>query len=376
MLLFSLLGLAWTHTVNLTLRDRDTVKGWFDKSGFYDRIVGSVLENVDQAGEEAGEGIPVDDPAVQQVVAEAFSPEFLRQNIEEVLDGVYGWLEGRSETPEFTVDLTPAKRRLADGLGNYAAERAATLPVCQASQMTGDFDALNATCLPPGLTPAAAGATVRQELLNNEEFLKQTVFTADDIKLENDDREISLGNVEQARLARDGYRRAGQMPIVILIIALLAAAGIVFLSGTRRTGVKRICIVMIVSGVLLGLSWLIMARISDVLSDYVATPDDGPVAARQLANDAVRVVIDDLRRPLLWYALGLTLVGAGGLIVNSVIKKKRIDHNDTPASPVPPVDDSPKVDPAASKPSPNPTVRPTPQPRPSRPSRPPRKIQL
>src|SRR5690606_16532445 len=144
-----------------------------------------------------------------------FNPGMLRQNIEEVLDGVYAWLNGEADQPEFSVDLTQAKQKLADGLGSYATARAEGLPLCGAGEMPTEFDALNATCLPPGLTPAEAGSSLQNEILGSEEFLKQTVFTADDIKFESEGRQVSLGDAGQAQALRDSYVRSKNAPVVL-----------------------------------------------------------------------------------------------------------------------------------------------------------------
>lgn len=383
-LFLSLLSTAWSHIAVTTLGNRATVKTWLNESGFYDHIVESVLDNVnknseaDEGGGESNQQIPVDDPQVQAVVATAFSPDFLRENVEKVLDGTYSWLEGDTAKPEFMIDLTEAKQRLADGLGNYAATRAASLPVCTPEQTaaltSSGFDSLSAPCLPPGVDPQAAGAEIRNEIMTNEDFLKQTSFSGDDIKVTSEGQEVAVDQAEEFRRVQQSYKLATYWPYGAALVAILSAVGVIFLSATRRKGIRRAGIILLVAGIFLGISYSGFTQLSNWANKQALDVGGSSTVSEELIRNVLGVISDDITTLLLWYALGFGLVGLIAILLTIFVGKSKQPTEPVHKDPVPPVDDSPKQDPAkkpieASKPA---TTAPPVAPK----KKAPRKIQL
>src|SRR5690606_6585385 len=179
------------------------------------------------------------------------------------LDGTYNWLEGNSDKPEFMIDLADAKQRLADGLGNYAASRAASLPACTAAQSAQlsqeGFDALNAPCLPPGVNPQTAAADLRNQIITSEDFLGQTSFSGDDIKVSSNGREVPIDQANEFKKLQSAYQAGMLAPILFGLTAALAAIGIVFLSSSKKSGLGRIGLISLTAGLLLAISWGVLA---------------------------------------------------------------------------------------------------------------------
>lgn len=348
-LFFCLTGLAWAHVGTATIRNRETVKSWLVESGFYDNVVDTVLEAANQQESESGEAdIPVDDPQIQAITKDAFSPGYLQENVEKVLDGTYAWLEGRTPKPEFIIDVSMAKQKLADGLANYAVSRAANLPACtpdQMAAMTDDYDALNATCLPPGVSPQAAAENLRYEILTNEEFLGDTTFSGDDFKIEENGQKVAIAD-SQFRRAQTVYKVTGYGPYIFGVLAVLMAAAVFFVSSTRRNGLRRVGIIFISSGLLLGLSYLAYNRSSSWLNSRAQDLSGETSAGRELAAGLVDVIGKDISSLLLWYAIGFTAIGVIGVLISIFYKRQRSGDKPKVAEPKPPVDDSPKDEPA------------------------------
>src|SRR5687767_5998236 len=69
----SLLVLVWSHIITTVAGNQETVKGWLNKSGFYDQIVDVALEAANNS-EGSSQDIPVQDPGVKATISEALSP--------------------------------------------------------------------------------------------------------------------------------------------------------------------------------------------------------------------------------------------------------------------------------------------------------------
>jgi len=341
----ALLSTAWAHVGVATIGNRNTVKSWLVESGFYDNVVDAVLETVNKEQAEEGDTqIPIDDPQVQAVVSTAFSPTFLQDNVEKVLEGTYSWLEGDTTKPEFVIDLATAKQQLADGLSNYAVSRAVSLPACtfeQMAAMTDGFDVLNATCLPPGTSAQAAATELKNEILTSEEFLGDTTFSGEDFKIEEDGQDVSLDNSQFQRM-QDAYKLATYGPYVFGILSVLLALAVLFLSASKRRGVKRVGIIFIIAGALLGLSFLAFNQSSSWLNNRAQVLSGETTAGRALAAGMVNAINKDISSLLLWYSLGFLVLGIGAVVFASLYRRKSKAIKE-PAEPKPPIDDSPKI---------------------------------
>lgn len=306
-LFFSTIGAAWTHVGVTTLGDRDVVKGWLEESNLYDKAVDVVLEGVHSAAEEQKSGeIPLDDPQIKAIASEAFSPDFLKQNIEQVVDGMYAWLDGETASPEFRVDLSAAKQKLAVGISQYAVNRAQALPACTAEQSrevlaSGEYDILNATCLPAGVDVNAVAANLQSEIATSRDFLEDTVITPE---------VVGLDNPAELRKIKSTYEQSKNWPYILGAVALLAAVGIVFLSSSRRAGFLRAGLVFISASLLLYISHHGFKAAAGMLNNEAVKVSGDSVAGAELFRDFIGVTSRDIYGPLLWYAVGTFLIGA------------------------------------------------------------------
>src|SRR5690606_29947247 len=87
----------------------DRIKNSLNDSGVYDRATDSILEQITKDPSVASSEVPADDPEIQKVLKDTLSPEFLEQTSTSAIDGVFDWLRGQTEKPEFKIDLTATK---------------------------------------------------------------------------------------------------------------------------------------------------------------------------------------------------------------------------------------------------------------------------
>lgn len=339
-------GMAWADVAGRTLRDRDTVKEWLESSSFYDNLVPAILENAKVETDGQDSELPLGDPALQAKINGVLNADFLRSSSSEIVDGVYNWLEGKSVKPDFNIDLTQTRRDLAAAVGSYAVERAATLPAC--TTVPADFDPLTAECRPPGVTDQMITAQVENSLLNNEEFLPEQQLTADNLG----DNSQAFENNQGGQAVKRVYS-LGRFAVPILgLITGLALLGTVLLHKHRPTGLKRAGGILLTSAVILGIGFGLLFLVPDRLNSYAtARVNTENEAARTLISRLTDTVAGDIRGVIGIYALVFGLLGLA-LLVAGFSWNKQTASEKAPISnePVPPVDDSPKIDPAAKKP--------------------------
>lgn len=240
---FLLFAIALNFGVLRVAGSPKPVKEILADSGIYGSVVGSAL---DQAKKTAGNGTEVSliDPAIKKAAEESFNPQVVQSSTESVIDGVYHWLEGKSPQPDFNIDLTSVKTTFAEKVGQAAQTRAATLPICTTAPVT--TDPFSATCLPPRLTPAQVGEQAKNTVLAGQGFLEHPNITYSNIKSDDPSQQNIFDN--QLKDAPKRYQMLKKAPIILGVLAVLAIVVIIFLSESRRKGLRRVGITLIMAG--------------------------------------------------------------------------------------------------------------------------------
>lgn len=341
-----------------TLRNRDKVKESLNTSSVYNNIVNVAIEGLANAeSQDVGE-IPINDPALQEKVRNVLTPDFLKSSTESVIDGVYNWLEGDVAQPDFEIDLSGVRTQLAAELGNYAAERAASLPTC--TTVPAQYDALTAECVPPATTTAQIKDTVEQEFLNSDGFFNDAVLTAEDIKDPETQQSIFTDTNEARRL----YQTGGYMPYILGAIVLVTAAAILFLSSSRRAGALRLGIISTLVALVLSLTYATLSRGPELLRSAVLGDSETSTnpAGEELVVNVFETFASNSGKLIGLYALLFTLVAVACFVAYaSMGKSGREDDQAVSTEPKPPIDDSAPTEAASA-----PTEEPRPEPKKTR----------
>lgn len=299
-LLFTFGSLVSTYQV---LGSPDPLKEAISKSGLYDVAVKEALGTALQDSSGTASDAAIKQPEVQAVIDDALPPDFLQQKTEGVVDNAYGWLQGDTENLNFAVDLSEAKTRIADGMAAYAEQRLSTLPVCAAADTTALTNPLEATCVPPNFDKSLAAQQVRDEIANNQDFLKDSTLTADNLK-NSDGKTID----QQLHAVPAVYEQVKWGMYITGVLAVLCAAAVVFCSATIRTGLKRGGIIALVVGIVSTLTAWAVGKGLDALTQKLAEPaSDAQLQSKIL--DALQYLTQDIRN--WWIAYGLILTGLG-----------------------------------------------------------------
>jgi len=314
--LAALLFAAWAVFGN-----SQNIKTALSTSGLYSDVVSSALDSAQQNNQPAQQNsneVPINQPEIKQVIQKAFPAEFLQTNSEVVLDGIYGWLSGKTPQPEFSVDITAAKQQLISGVGDYAQNRYASLPLCtlqQTKALKGNgIDPLNIECRSPLVSGAQVKQQVESELAANKDFLNKTVYTGADLPKVNNQQPIT----EKASAAPQAYSALKFMPLLFGLLSILFAVGVVLLSKSKSKGLGSVGRTLVITGGVLFIAtfatnWLFNKANYQILakpSQSSQIQTDGLLAVKYLVNQYNKnlqvfyityIVLGALLLGALWY---------------------------------------------------------------------------
>ncbi len=252
--LFVILLLATAFDVGFvrTATHPAAVKKIISDSGIYSAVVPALLQQTKTISTDYGM-ISTADPEVKNAANSALPPQFVQQNTEMAIDNIYQWLDGRIAQPDFTIDLAGSKTLFANKIADTVQSRLSILPPCNLAQTQalirgGQFDAFNATCLPPGVSPASTAEQVRSALAGEPDFLGNTTLTPADVKNGGSQQSIFA---DQLKNAPRQYRAFKKTPSILTALTILAGLGVIFLSSSWTKGLRHIGIDLLIVGVIM-----------------------------------------------------------------------------------------------------------------------------
>jgi hypothetical protein len=241
------------------------VKKILSGSGIYGSAVDQVLEQNSKVS-AGGQEISLTDPAIKSAAKTSFSPQVVQDTSEKIIDGTYDWLNGKTSQPNFNVDLSTSKATFAANVGTAATERASTLPVCPGRTIPSASNPLDITCLPRGLTPAQVGAQAQSDVLHGEGFLDNPVISPDQFKGSGSNQPIFSGQLKNLPAQ---YRRIKATPVILIILSILSTLGVIFLSATKRKGLKHVGIILVTIGVFM----MVFAWVLNLAATHTLVPN-------------------------------------------------------------------------------------------------------
>lgn len=313
LLSFSISGIVGAHIAEKTIKNRDTVKSWFERSNFYEGIAGVIGEKIAESTTKNGGVVINDDAEVQKIIKEAFSSQMIKTNVESFINAVYAWLDGTSSTLQFSLDLRSAQQQIADGLAAYTTTRTSGLPVCVDQVAAEGFDVVSATCRPTALSPAEAGRLVKEAILG-QDFLKNAVFTSQDLAITNPDgTKTPLDQSDAGTGIKSIYRGSSALMPVFIILGIISTGAILFLSSSKRLGLLWISLTLLANGLSLLFFYSIAGGILNATSNSLNISGTNP-ATTSLIIDFVKAVVSDVRSAMTGYMYAFIGGGVASLV--------------------------------------------------------------
>ncbi len=342
-LLFALPAMV---SINRTIGNPDTIKKWLSDSKLYNHAVDRLVEKADETikNQTNGQGQSNDlsHPEIQAAAVKAFSPEFLQRSTETAIDGIYGWLKGNTDKPEFQIDLSGVKQQFADELNASAKARYASLPLCPKGQpLPSDFDPFEVSCRIQGFNANAEIDRLTSDIANGKKVIGDSSFSGDDLKLVD-------GQGQQPAYQRLSFLptlyRLNQLGVLILAVtAFLVALGLIFIYPDRRQGLKKVAAKLITVGALILVSIVLVGVAFGVLNKKLEDKTGGATSSLQQSElYIVRQAEEGINNVNRWFGIGYVVLGAGTLLgLKYVFKAKggktaekpKDQHPQAPAKP-------------------------------------------
>jgi hypothetical protein len=274
-LFFALFILAYFMAFSRVSANPGQVKHALAESGVYKKIPAVIYDNSVDSEATTSASIPLKSPVVRQAAIDTFNPMLVQKSTESLIDGTYGWLEGKTNTPQFTIDLKAAKDDFAESLST----RLSKLPKCSAKQQgrIHQFDPYSAECIPAGTNAIALKKEIYKQTANSDNFLKETKIDASTLK-DSEGKPIFMSYSDIPTT----YQAALKVPYLAALASLLLGIGLVYTSRTKRTGVEKAAKILVISGffivlVPIGVNHLINSLLKSSGNDKVASDIVGPV---------------------------------------------------------------------------------------------------
>lgn len=224
------------------------VKQTVKEEGTYNKIVPAVLSSATYSSDILpAQQLPLNEPWVKEAAVKAFPASDLEQKGNGLIDGTFGWLEGKTEKPEYKLDFTSNKQNLATEIGNSTESRISGLPRCSLNNLPKTIDAFHIDCLPYGISPKTIAGRASSQISNDQGFLKNPIISSDNLPgSQGSQSNNPFGLLEGLKPL---YEHIGLLVWLLPIAtAGLAALG-VFLARDRLKALKRLGRSFISSGV-------------------------------------------------------------------------------------------------------------------------------
>ncbi len=227
--LFAFFSVFNASAIEKVLEERD----------IYSKVVSSIISATKTVEVQNKIGdIPLNEPWVLDIANKAFDQSTVKTATTVILDGTFRWLEGKTPSPDFRVDLSSNKQLLADGVGEYVTTRSQNLPICtfrDLQNLPPEISVYSSPCRPSFISPGQAGQIARTQVLTNQDILKDPVLNPSSVNQSTNSSIFDTLSPLRTLLSNKGAFLGG----FIALSLAFAVLGVV-LAKSRSVGLKRV----------------------------------------------------------------------------------------------------------------------------------------
>lgn len=322
-----LVSLALVMSVVTVLGNPGSIKQTLGASGVYEKVIDGALNEANQPphNDQGGPQGTVPREQLVRAAKDAFTPDVLKNAAEQITDGIYAWLQGKTPEPNFRVDLTAEKQKFIETLADSAADRARQLPACSLGQLqelqNSTPDPWSLPCIPPGYSIANVRDRAVAEFASSNEFLPDPIITAEDFPKDSGGQSV----FQTASDAPKIYGWILMAPWIIAILTLLAAGFLLLLHDDKRRALRTIGITLLGSGIFL----FIISAVYN-LAFKQGFQVDSSNDFQQPLLDAIHNLQNAISTKLLWFGAVYTILGLLSLL--ALHFNKRVEEIQTNTS--------------------------------------------
>lgn len=308
----AIIFLITTASMYMLFGDRDSIKSVMDESGIYDQFIDSVLTTAANESQGQEDALPFGDEKLQQIANETFSPTVLKNASEQVIDAVYDWAEGSTDTLIFEVNLQPQADTFIERLSNYAVDRYNSLPDCGALDRV-NVTVFNITCKPAGSTPEIIKQASIEDL-QQVDLINSPVYSDEDLFSEATTR-------EDVAFVPTAFKTAKIAPYLTIAVVVVAGIIYVLLHRSKRRGVKRLGRDLLTNALFIAMLTVVFGFLLPKYTDTFSIQGEG---IPRLLNNVVDVFLQNLDIVVINIALVLGSAGATILIIERMSRPENL----------------------------------------------------
>lgn len=320
-LIFLLLMIATTVAVTKTASNPEYVKSALKTSGFYDNFVDNTLnftqDNQFDLPEEVSGQVDID---LEPIIKQTFTPGVIQTVFDKIIDGSYLWLNGKTELPEFNIDLADIKTNLVSSISSFYQDKVNNLPVCNDRYNYSSFDIAEATCVPQGLS---IPANMYTEIASNT-IGEIPIFDKQQLTFESFDFEGVNDKSSAWRQVSKYYNWFNWSPIVLSVLFVIGMVLVFVVLRSHAHSFKVYGRVFLTAGLLLLIGGAITILFVGQSLDNVSF--SGASEASGFSQDAFIPVVKQFSRSTGWWALyfgiGFTLAGIGSYFLSRKMRRQ------------------------------------------------------
>ncbi len=321
-----------TFTVNQITASPESVKNWLSESDTYKNSLQSFLEllntssgpNAESAADKLGGNQSISQSKITTAVVEAIDPAFLRDQVEGGIDGLYAWLKGETQTPQFSVSLAGRHSAMIESLTNTLYDELKDRPLCANASNLNTDNLLEANCqIPRAELRVLVVRLIKQDLAKEIAVFSTEGYNGDSLNLSRSSAESIPKN----------FAIISWVPWFLLLL-VIGLSGLIILTakgldrGLREAGVALISL----AGLTL-LGTFILSWVSSLIpvwqpGDKVSTAGEANFA-KDVLKPLMEVIINDAMSATRLACLILLLLGgaalAGGLVWKNKVAKRSAD---------------------------------------------------
>lgn len=260
LLLIVLSAMPLFMAIQATVNSPRTVKASLNKSAIYEKLTEPdfLLDNNDLSS------TALSDESVHAALKSAIVPSYIQASTERLVDDIYAYIRREAATLNLSVDVGDAKTRFADSMAHYVRQKFEALPQCQELKIpsTSIESLLEATCTPIGISSQQAASYARDEILHTAFFSNDRLDVAGLVSV----REAYLRTyIDEIRAV---YPSFIMLVYILPVTAFMLIFCVVFLTSSKRRGVKIIANVFVAAGIaslLVGL--VVIGLVTIILGD-------------------------------------------------------------------------------------------------------------
>lgn len=317
-LIFSIGLFAFGLLFSLTLAKPDRIIGWLDGSGLYIVVTNNLKEQLRSANEDLG---TPDNPIISNAVDSSLPADRIQQFVEAGITETYKWLDGETETPQFSIDVNQVKTDFANKVASGLTERAATLPACSQRLKPTSTDVFTINCIPPGTDVAEEIESIRQQILDadTDQVGGEALVSAQSLKVEKNGQQVpyyqALGNIKTY------YQGLKLLTVVSITLFVIAAGIIIALTKPRYRALRTLSVPLIINGTIYTLAGFLLPNQVNALFKIDESPTSATDFGAPLKN-LVSSITSYSSNILLKIGIGFFVLGIASLVAYIIIKKR------------------------------------------------------